>query len=132
MSLNLRRSKGGQYSLRLPTEASLQGVRINGAPEALRADGRNLTLPVTPGAQTVEIKWRQATGTSPGFSSDPIDLYIDSTNHEIEMNIGNDRWTLLTFGPSLGSAVRFWSLFGVLLIVALGLAGVPLTPLRTG
>ena len=80
---------------------------INGAPEALHAGGRNLTIPVTPRAQTVEIKWRQATGISTRFSSDPIDLYIDSTNHAIEMNIGNDRWTLLTFAPSLGPAVRF-------------------------
>jgi hypothetical protein len=87
---------------------------------------------VTPGAQTVEIKWRQATGISTRFSSDAINLNIDSTNHEIEMNLGNDRWTLLTFGPSLGPAVRFWSLFGVLLIVAFGLARVPLTPLKTG
>ena len=132
LSLNLRSSKGGQYTLRLPAEANLQGVRINGAPEALRAEGRELTLPVAPGPQTVEIKWRQATGISTRFSSDAIDLNIDSTNHEIEMNLGNDRWTLLTFGPNLGPAVRFWSLFGVLLIVAFGLARVPLTPLKTG
>ena len=132
LSLSVRSSKGGQYALRLPEAVKLQGVRINGSPEALRAEGRDLTIPVTPGAQSVEIEWRKTSGIATRFSSDAIDLKIASINHQIEMNLGQDRWTLFTFGPSLGPAVRFWSLFGILLVVAFGLARVPLTPLTTG
>ena len=132
LSLRVRSSKGGQYTLRLPDEVTLQGVRINNVSEPLRAEGRNLTIPVTPGAQTVDIEWRKASGISTRFSSDAIDLTIPSINHQIEMNLGRDRWTLFTYGPSLGPAVRFWSLFAILLVVAVGLARIPLTPLNTG
>ncbi len=132
LSLRLRSSKGGQFSMRLPDDVKLQGVRINNVSEPLRAEGRDLTIPVSPGAQTVDIEWRKASGISTRFSSDAIDLSIPSINHQIEMNLGRDRWTLFTFGPSLGPAVRFWSLFAILLVVAVGLARIPLTPLTTG
>lgn len=131
LSLRLRSSKGGQYTMRLPQDATLQTVRIDGAAAPLRAQGRDLTIPVTPGTQTVELEWRKAEGIAFVFDSAAIDLAIESTNHQIEMILGEDRWPLLTFGPSLGPAVLFWSLFGALLIVAVGLARVPLTPLTT-
>jgi hypothetical protein len=129
--MQIRSSKGGQYTLRLPAEANLQTVRINGVTEALSAIDRELTISVTPGVQTVEIEWRKAKGIATRFKSDELDLKIASINHRIEMVLGNDRWTLFTFGPQLCPAVRFWSLLGILLVVALALARLSLTPLTT-
>ncbi len=131
LELKLRSSKGGQYTLKLPGDAKLQEVRINNVPQPIRAQEGTLTIPITPGAQSVSMAWRDNTGISTVRRTAAIDLAIPSINHRIELILGSDRWTLLTFGPRLGPAVLFWSLLGALLIVALGLSRVHITPLKT-
>ncbi len=131
LDIHLRSSKGGQYTMRLPPEAALQEVKLNGVPQPIRAEQGVLTLPITPGPQQVAIAWRHNTGVQSVFTTPSVDLATPSINHEIKLSLGNDRWTLLTFGPRLGPAVLFWSLLAALLIVAVGLARVPITPLKT-
>ena len=131
LNIGLRSSKGGQYSMTLPPEAALQAVKLNGVPQPIRAEQGVLTVPITPGTQQVEIAWRNNAGVQSMFRTPAIDLTVPSINHEIKLSLGDDRWTLLTIGPLLGPAVRFWSLLATLLIVALALARVPITPLKT-
>ncbi|MFT4560916.1 MAG: hypothetical protein ACI9BW_000654 [Gammaproteobacteria bacterium] len=131
LSLQIRSSKGGQYSLGLPPDIELQAVRINGSAQALQLEDGELTIPVIPGAQNVEIQWRHNQGIRPRFDSAAIDLSTRSINHEVEINLGEDRWTLFAFGPRLGPAVRFWSLFAILIVVALVLSRLSCTPLTT-
>ena len=131
LKLQLRSSKGGQYSLGLPPDAKLQAVRINGQSQALQTRDGELTIPVTPGAQSVEIEWQHNQGIALRFDSDPIDLSTESINHVVEINLGADRWILFAFGPHLGPAVRFWSLFAILIVIAVVLSRVSQTPLTT-
>ena len=131
LNIGLRSSKGGQYTMTLPPEAALQAVKLNGVPQPIRAEQGVLTVPITPGAQQLAIAWRHNAGVQSLFRTPSIDLGMASINHEIKLSLGDDRWTLLTFGPLLGPAVRFWSLLATLLIVALALARVPITPLKT-
>ena len=131
LNIRLRSSKGGQYTLQLPAAANLQAVNINGVAQPIRAEHDRLTLPVTPGAQQITVAWRDNAGVVSNLRTPAIDLNIPSINHQIELVLGRDRWTLLTFGPRLGPAVLFWSLLAALLLTALGLSRVPITPLKT-
>ena len=131
LDIGLRSSKGGQYSMTLPSEAVLQDVKLNGVPQPIRVEQGVLTVPITPGAQQIAIAWRHNAGVASVFRTPSVDLTMPSINHEIKLSLGDDRWTLLTVGPLLGPAVRFWSLLATLLIVALALARVRITPLRT-
>lgn len=131
LNLDLRSSKGGQYTLQLPPAVTLQSTSINNRSVPLRAEGRALTIPLTPGAQTVSLAWRASTGIETWFKTDIVELAIDSINHRINVSLGADRWILLTRGPRLGPAVLFWSLLAALLVVALGLARTNLAPLST-
>ena len=97
----------------------------------LKPQDGELTIPLTPGAQSVEIQWQDNQGIGPRFDSASIDLSVESINHEVEIKLGADRWTLFAFGPRLGPAVRFWSLFAILIAVALVLSRVSQTPLTT-
>ena len=46
------------------------------------------------------------------------------------MGLGQDRWVLFVMGPKLGPAVLFWGVLIVIVILAIGLGKIPLTPLK--
>lgn len=131
LNLTLRSSQGGQYSLVLPKNSDLQSVKINNTSHAIRLEGSNLTLPITPGKQSIEVVWRNADALQSMFKTPRIDLKQDSVNHSIKVNFGQDRWVLLVGGPSLGPAILFWGVLIVILLLAVGLGFTTLTPLNT-
>lgn len=130
LQLQLRSSQGGQHSLRLPDNINLQSVAINGKTQPIRLQGRTLTFPLTPGAQTLEVNWRHNEGISPLLHTPDIELGSASVNNHIELELGDDRWILFAMGPRLGPAVLFWSLLAITLLLAFGLSRVSFTPLR--
>jgi hypothetical protein len=131
LKLRLRSSQGGQHRLTLPEGAELQEIKINNASQPIRPEGRILTIPVTPGTQNIDLLFRQADGISVLQRTPPLDVGIASVNSHIEMEVPRGRWVLLAGGPALGPAVLFWGLLAVVILAALGLGRVPLTPLKT-
>ncbi|GAA3698198.1 hypothetical protein GCM10022421_00560 [Oceanisphaera sediminis] len=130
LQLQLRSSQGGQHSLQLPDNISLQSVAINGKVQPIRLQGQTLTLPLTPGVQRLEVNWRHNQGISPLLSTPHIDPGSAGVNNHIELELGKDRWILFAMGPRLGPAVLFWSLLAMTLLLALGLSRISFTPLR--
>ena len=128
--LSLRSSLGGQHALTLPEGADLISVSLNGAVQPIRAVGATVTIPVVPGAQTVELTWNEPRGISAFFKSPKVGLGASSVNSEVRMAIP-ERWVIFAGGPRLGPAVLFWGLVVVILLVSLGLGRVDLTPLKT-
>lgn len=61
-----------------------------------------------------------------------VDLGIASVNSHIRVVSGEDRWVLLTMGPAFGPAALIWGLLIVLVLLALGLGRISLTPLKQG
>jgi hypothetical protein len=131
LDLTLRSSQGGQHTLTLPEDARLQAVTINGAAQPIRQEGQSVTLPIQPGQQSMTLILRQPKGIRLLFSSPLVNLAIPSVNSTINIKLGNDRWVLLTGGPQLGPAVLFWGVLVVIVIIALGLGRIRLTPLTT-
>lgn len=130
LSLLLRSSRGGQHALTLPAGAELASVTVNGAAQPLRQDGREVTVPVLPGSQSVQLTWREPTGISLLFRTPEVDLALPSVNTTVRVEVPRNRWVLLAFGPPVGPAVLFWGLLLVVVGVAAGLGHVTLTPLR--
>jgi hypothetical protein len=64
--------------------------------------------------------------TTPG-----VDLGAPAGNIELSMSRPRDRWLLATSGPQLGPAVLYWTEVAVLLLVAVILGRIGLTPLKT-
>lgn len=129
LELRLRASQGGQHTLLLPVGAALQGVSVDGDAQPLRPDGGRVLLPVRPGAQTIEVSWREGRGIAPRFVTSEVQLGAKAVNATIEVRPG-DRWVLLCGGPRLGPAVLFWGLALVIGLLALLLGRVRTTPLR--
>jgi hypothetical protein len=130
LTLRLRSSRGGEHAIVLPEGAELLAVSIGGAPRPLRPEGRTLTLPVVPGAQEVQVAWREPRGMGIRFRGPEVGLGTPSVNAAIEVRLPADRWLLLAGGPRVGPAVLFWSVVVVLALIAAGLGRLDLTPLR--
>jgi len=131
LDLILRSSQGGQYTLALPDNSDLQSVNINNTAHTIRLDGNNLTLPITPGKQSIQVVWRNAEALSSMFKTPQINLKQTSVNHSIKVNFSQDRWVLLVGGPRLGPAILFWGVLIVILLLAVALGFTTLTPLNT-
>ncbi len=131
LSLSLRASRGLEHTLVLPEGAELDSVSIAGRPVPLRLDGRKLTLPVSPGAQTVNVAWREPRGLALVYRTPSVDLGTPSVNAETVVTGLGSRWILFTAGPRLGPAVLFWSLLLVLLAVGFALSRITWVPLAS-
>jgi hypothetical protein len=131
LDINLRSSRGGRHTVVLPAGAELQTVTIDERSQPIQQEGREVTLPIHPGAQAIRLVWREPRGISLGFRTPEVDLNAESVNAELVVTPPQSRWILLLGGPRLGPAVLFWSLLVVIILAAVLLGRVKLTPLRT-
>lgn len=129
--MTIRSSRGDQHTILLPEGAELQTVAINGKSQPIRQNDRSVTIPLTPGSQKVTLSWRTQTGISFLLRTPEINLNIESVNSVIQLTMPRNRWMLYAGGPQTGPAVLFWSQLIIILLVAVALGRVKLTPLKT-
>jgi len=130
LDVTLRSSRGGEHTLVLPEGAELQSIAVDGATLPIRPDGREITVPVTPGTREVRLEWREPRGMRWLFSGSTVNLDERSVNSRVEIAVPADRWTLLVGGPRLGPAVIVWGFLIVSLVLSFLLGRTSLTPLR--
>ncbi|MCK5351065.1 hypothetical protein KAJ77_00720, partial [bacterium] len=99
LSFVARSSLGGQHVVLLPVEAELTGITIDGALQPIRPEEGKLTLPVRPGSQSYDIKWRLPEGVNAMYSVPRADLGVESVNQNVRVVMPRNRWVLLTGGP---------------------------------
>jgi hypothetical protein len=107
-------------------------VTVDGAEQPLRLAGRELALPLAPGARELEIAWREPRGIATRYTAPAVDLRAPSVNASATLELGRDRWVLWTGGPRLGPSVLFWPILLLLAALAVGLERLRSTPLRAG
>ncbi|MGR9100212.1 MAG: hypothetical protein ACU826_06560 [Gammaproteobacteria bacterium] len=130
LKISYRSSEGSKHSLILPKQAELQSVAIDGITQPIRQKGRQVILPIRPGKQEAELKWRESLEIGTVLKTPQVNLGMPSVNNSIRAVLGQDRWILFTFGPPFGPAVLFWGVLVVLALLAAGLGRLPLTPIR--
>lgn len=130
LSLDLRSSRGGHHVLEIPEGALLQGVTIRGARQTIGQEGRSVRVPVEPGAQTIELSWRETHDLRQRYVGPEVDLGAPAVNVDVVVQFPASRWILLVGGPRLGPAVLFWSFVIMLLLAAAVLSRLRWSPLR--
>jgi hypothetical protein len=131
LTLSVRSSHGGQQAIQLPRGAVLQSVTVDGQSQLVRQQEQVVALPIHPGEQAISLNWRLPEGIAGRYVVPAVDLGGDSVNGSIRLELGEDRWTLLTGGPRLGPAVLFWSLLLVIALIAAALGHTAPTPLQS-
>jgi hypothetical protein len=115
----------------LPEGAGLQQVKISGKTQPIREQGREVIVPLRPGAQDVEVEWHRSAAPSVFTRAPKVRIGEQAVNADVTFQMPRNRWILLTKGPRLGPAVLFWSYLIVIVIAAIGLGRVSWTPLKT-
>ena len=88
-------------------------------------------MPILPGSHTIEIEWREVGEMGWRTHSPGIDIGAPASNIAIQLTKPRDRWLLATSGPKLGPAVLYWPELAALIVFALILGRVGLSPLTT-
>ncbi|MBU0482915.1 MAG: hypothetical protein KKB30_00165 [Proteobacteria bacterium] len=130
-NFTIRSSRGTQHTVMMPDAAKLQSVAINGQSQPIRQQGRGVTFPIKPGAQTINLSWRQSTILPLTLITPAVDLGVNSVNNSIKIQMPHDRWILFTGGPQMGPAVLFWGEVLVIIILGFLLGRIGLTTLKT-
>jgi hypothetical protein len=130
LSLSIRSSKGGQHPVKLPEQAELQSVTIDGVSQPIRQQGATVSLPIHPGTQQIVLNWQTAKEPGLLLRTPLVDLGVASVNSRIQLLMPQERWLLWTFGPKFGPATLIWGLLIVLALLAAGLGKLSITPLK--
>jgi len=131
LQLSYRSTRGSQHVIHLPESAEISSVLIDDRAQTLRAENGQLTVPVLPGNHSIVVSWRE-TGSVGLMSATPeVDIGAPASNINMRVSKPQDRWILATSGPKLGPAVLYWSELAALIVFALILGRINITPLTT-
>lgn len=129
--LEYRSTRGAQHVLRLPEDAQIVSVLIDGRTEPLRASNGELSIPILPGEHSVTMNWQTDSAIAFRERTPAVDAGAAAGNIALGIVVPQNRWILFTAGPELGPAVLYWSEIAALILVALILGRIGLTPLRS-
>lgn len=118
LQFDLRSSQGGEQVISLPKNAELLGVQRNGAAIGTRVLDGKLSLPLNPGAQKFEVRFRDNTEMTSRVGTPEVSLGLPAANINLVATLPNDRWLLAAFGPPVGPAVLFWGELLVAIVLA--------------
>ena len=128
LAATARSSREQPLVLRIPVEAEVQQVTIDGQDRPARPEKGELRVTVPAGAHTLEVRWQQSRGMGVFYGAPRVALSSPAVNVTQQVTIPPDRWLLATRGPAWGPAVLFWPYLVFLLAVALGLGRLPASP----
>jgi hypothetical protein len=131
LNFTYRSTRAQQHIVTLPEGSELDSVVIDDREVPLRLDANRLELPVTTGEHTVIATWRSMAEVGAITRLATVDLGAGTTNLRSALQLPSNRWVLWTFGPSLGSAVLYWSELIVFVLLAVALGRLSLSPLHT-
>ncbi len=130
LDLAMRTSQGGEQSIALPADAEVTNVTRNGTVLNLRPLDGKLSLPLVPGSQQFQVRFREPEPIAFVTRTPSVALGLPAANIDLSINLPADRWLLATGGPAEGPAVLYWSELAVVLLVAWALARTRRTSLR--
>jgi len=131
LTATARSSREQPLVLRVPTEAEVQQVTIDGQDRPARPEKGELRLTIPAGRHTLEVRWQQSHGMDVSYGVPRVSFSSPAVNVTQQLTLPPERWLLATHGPAWGPAVLFWPYFAFLLAVALALGRLPASPLTS-
>jgi len=118
-----------QPVLRADTVVLKNGDRLTGT--AVKLEGGKLKLPISPGAQQVNLTLRSNTGMDLAYRTPQIVLGLPGLNEHVRIELPRDRWLLWFHGPRLGPAILLWGVVLVLSLIGYALGKTRAAPLAS-
>ena len=132
VDFSYRSTEGGRHAIKLPPDARVQNVSVDGNTVPLRPENGELSLGLLPGAHRVTISWQSPRGTAFSRQSDAVDLRSPASNITTQLQLPDDRWPLFALGrgAGVGPAMLYWGELLAFLVVAMLLGRWQHSPLR--
>ena len=130
LTLIYRSTRGDSHRIRLPEEAKLKTVLVDGETVALGLVDGELGLPILRDDHVVEIAWQQAAELGLLTTTPIVQLGAPASNIVTTLELPS-RWLLFATGPTLGAAILYWSELLTLVVASLILGRIRATPLAT-
>lgn len=130
VNFSVRTSRGQDFPFNLPEKAVFESLLIDGQAQPLRQLSNKIEIPLRPGEQQIQIKWRSDDGVQLLSRIPHIQFSEEINNINISMKLPRERWPLFVGGPLLGPAVLLWGVLIVVAFIAVIFAKIPLTPLK--
>ena len=130
-SIQVRNTTGQELKIKLPEDAEIQSLTVNGSDRPVRIEEGVLRILLSPGNHTIEWNWRD--NVEGGFSLDTPTVEFEQpvSNIQLAIQVPRDQWLLWVRGPDLGPAILYWGELLAVLILAVLLGRVPQSPLKT-
>jgi hypothetical protein len=126
-----RSSREQPLAIKIPKEAEVQQVQVDGEDRPARPENGELRLTLPAGRHSLEVRWQQARGMGVFYGLPKVAFSSPAVNVTQQLAVPPERWLVATRGPAWGPAVLFWSYFVFLLAAAYGLGRLPGSPLTT-
>lgn len=126
---SIRASRGGNQSFTIPKSARIRSVTINGRVETTRFEGSSLDIPLVPGANDIVFVFDQADALGLWSSLPKVSFSGTAYNVRSQLSVPGSKWLLGAFGPSWGPVVLYWPRLFLIVLAAICLSRLPLTPL---
>lgn len=127
-SFRIESSVADNFSVELPASAVLEGITIDGQDQPL-STGALVNFTVTHGEHAYGMSWRMEDPLSWLYQTPEIAISGDARNVSHAVQLAKNRWILFLGGPAIGSAVLFWGVVIVTVLVGLTLTYLPRFPL---
>lgn len=131
LAATARSSREQPLVLRIPPEADVQQVTIDGQDRPARPEKGELRVTVPSGRHTLEVRWQQSRGMGVFYGLPRVSFSSPAVNVTQQLTLPPERWLVATRGPAWGPAVLFWPYVLFVLVVALALGRVPTSPLTS-
>ena len=130
LELNYRSTQGGRHGIRLPADARVSEVAVDGVSVPVRPDQGELPLAVLPGTHRIHVAWQGDQGAGLQTRAPAVDLHNASSNVHVAVLLPADRWVLYAGGRGVGPAILYWGELLVFVVLAVLLARSGRTPLK--
>jgi hypothetical protein len=131
LRFSYRSSQGGRHDLRIPSDARVQSVTVDGNSVSVRPAEGLLPLTLAPGQHQVIVNFSRDAGAGLISRPPPIDLGTQGTNVRTTLNLPEDRWILFAWGNGVGPAILYWGELVLFAFAAVLLGKWRGLPLRT-
>ncbi len=128
--MQVRTSHGQSLNFTLPEGAELDGITIGGVSQALAEKEGEISLPLRPGEQSIELSWHEDSGVAWVSRVPSPKIEPSISNAHLRMKMPRDRWILAVGGPSMGPAVLIWGVLIVVVLLAYALSRIPFMPIK--
>ncbi|MGE0580676.1 MAG: hypothetical protein AB7P31_00880 [Steroidobacteraceae bacterium] len=118
LAVRYRATQGGRHVVKLPADARVTGVSVDGGSLALRPENGELYIPILPGEHALTVTTTQARGVAAVVRPGTLDLGAAASNVTTTLELPADRWPLYASGSGVGPAILYWSELVAFLLTA--------------